>query len=158
MTRGRKGRAPYRFLNRDKDRKPREKSARLEKRFVVEEVLSSFFNDQGLVNGCCSNECCRQLLGVQDGSSLLVPSREELDIRTAFRDAVLETRKAIHEGGQVKSRDRLLARLRMGFTEGTRPLRFNPNYSFPGSRSTSKQEYWWRTEEGDCIQVSPHNN
>ena len=145
-------RAPYRFVNR-RQAGSRVKSERLGKRVEVDEVLRSFFDDSGEVFACCSNGCCRQLLGAERDGSILLPTEAELSVRLAFRDAVLGTRKAIHEGGQVKSRARLLARLRMGFTEGTRPLRFNSDYVFPGSRSTSKQEYWWRTEDEDCVQV-----
>ena len=149
-----KGRAPYRFLNR-KSGFQRAKSERLAKRVVSEEILNSFIDEKGVVIGCCSNECCSQLLGVSDSSSLALPTTKDLRLREAFRDAVLETRKAIHEGGQVQSGKRLVARLRLGFSQGEKKLRFNPFYNFPGSRSSSKQEYWWTTEEGDRVQVNP---
>lgn len=145
-------RAPYRFVNRQ-ERKPREKSERLAKRVVADEILNSFLNEKGELLGCCSNECCAQLLGGLEASRLTLPTATNLEVREGFRDAVLETRKAIHGGNQVESRKRLLTRLRLGFTHGERPLRFNPDYKFPGSRSSSTQEYWWQTEEGDCIQV-----
>ena len=77
--------------------------------------------------------------------------------RLSFVNAVVGTRTHIHEKGQLESGKRLLARLRIGFTEGMRALPFAMSYSFPGQRGVQQQEYWWRTEEGECVQVSNPN-
>ena len=55
--------------------------------------------------------------------------------------------------GRLTARKRLLSRMKLGFTEGMRPHAFAEKYYFPGARSCSKQEYWWRTKEGSCVQV-----
>ena len=72
----------------------------------------------------------------------------EFKSRSGFFKAVRATREEVHKDGQFNSKKRLLSRMKLGFTEGMRPPAFAAKYYFPGARSTSKQEYWWRTEEG----------
>jgi len=123
------------------------------KRVNNEQVVASFVKDDKVIP-CCANACCAKLLGSHAELFSSCPGPEESMQRLAFVNSVVATRTHIHEKGQLESGKRLLARLRLGFSEGTRALPFAKSYSFPGQRGASGQEYWWRTEDEACVQVS----
>ena len=150
-------RAPYRFLKRKhRTSDPSNKGVLFSKRVDNFKVIDSFVSDNKVIP-CCSNRCCAQLLGSNAELFSSCPTPDESMQRLSFVNAVVGTRTHIHEKGQLESGKRLLARLRIGFTEGMRALPFAMSYSFPGQRGVQQQEYWWRTEEGECVQVSKHN-
>ena len=153
-------RAKYRYLSRNKRASATPGGGRgllFSKRVNNEAVVACFVKNNQVIP-CCSNKCCARLLGCDDGFFSSCPSPEESKQRMAFVDAVISTRKSIHEKGQLESGKRLLARLRLGFTEGMTALDFASSYTFPGQRGASMQEYWWRAVDGACVQVTIKNN
>ena len=150
-TPGLTGRAMYQNVRR-KTSRPAHNGVLFSKRVDNEKVIGSFVKDNYVVP-CCANTCCAKLLGSHADLFSACPCPEEGKQRLAFVKAVVATRTHIHENGQLESGKRLLARLRLGFSEGMRSLPFAQSYSFPGQRGASQQEYWWRTEDGACVQV-----
>ncbi len=147
-------RVPYRFLKRKhRTSEPSNKGVLFSKRVDNDKVIGSFVRDNKFIP-CCSNGCCAKLLGSDPELFSACPTPEECMQRLSFVKAVIGARTHIHEKGQLESGKRLLARLRIGFTEGMRALPFAKSYSFPGQRGVQQQEYWWRTEDGECVQVS----
>ena len=155
------GKRGYRFLKR-KRAAPKPLSKLLEKRLSSEGVCNDLThaNNDGsrVITNCCSNQCLGQLLGSDSGLFTACPSTEEATQRHAFVEAVIETRRAIHSEGEIKSGECLTNRLRSGFSAGLTQLSFASEYSFPDQRLQASQEYWWRTEGGSCVQVSTPRN
>ena len=156
---GRRGRAEYRFLNR-KRAGPKPASKLLQKRTSQEGVcrkitVTEVTTGSLAVRPCCSNQCIARLVGSDPELFTACPTEEESRQRQSFVDAVIATRKAVHSEGQISSANYLMNRLRFGMSAGTEPLGFAETYSYPLQRETSCQEYWWRTEEGACVQVRP---
>jgi hypothetical protein len=153
------GRAKYRYLSRNKRASEAcgGKGVLFSKRVNNEEVVACFVRNNRVIP-CCSNQCCARLLGCDAGLFASCPTPEECKQRLAFVEAVISTRRSIHEKGQLESGKRLLARLRLGFNEGMTALPFASSYTFPGQRGASMQEYWWRTVDGACVQVRSNNN
>ena len=145
------GRAMYRYVRRQASR-PAHNGVLFSKRVDNEKVIGSFVKDNKVIP-CCANTCCAKLLGSHAELFSTCPCPEESQQRLAFVKAVVATRTHVHENGQLESGKRLLARLRLGFSEGMRAPPFAQSYSFPGQRGASQQEYWWRTEDGACVQV-----
>ena len=150
---GYKGRAAYRFLNRKRKCETTPTSDLAAKRLNSDANQTCFVKNGVDVVSCCSNFCCGQLMGAMGVQKIDPECEAEFKSRSGFFKAVRATREEVHKDGQVNSKKRLLSRMKLGFTEGMRPPAFAAKYYFPGARSTSKQEYWWRTEEGSCIQV-----
>ena len=151
---GMTGRAIHRNVRNNKTASgPSHKGKLFSKRVDNEKVIGSFVKDDKVIP-CCANKCCAKLLGSHAELFSACPCPEEGMQRLSFVNAVVATRTHIHERGQLDSGKRLLARLRLGFSEGTRALQFTKSYSFPGQRGASQQEYWWRTEDEACVQVS----
>ncbi len=149
---GARGRAPYRFLKR-KHASARPISSLAERRVAVDEIDKCFVHGVDILP-CCGNFCCARLMGSEDLRKASLTSETGALQRAKFYSAVRETRVAVHGKGQKESGRQLLSRMQLGFSQGTIPLDFAKDYEFPGARSTSKQEYWWRTEEGGCVQVN----
>ena len=144
-------RAMYRYVRR-KTSCPAHNGVLFSKRVDNEKIIGSFFKDNKAVP-CCANTRCAKLLGSHAELFSTCPCPEESNQRLDFVKAVIATRTHVHENGQLESGKRLLARLRLGFSEGMRALPFAQAYSFLGQRGASQQEYWWRTEDGACVQV-----
>jgi hypothetical protein len=145
------GRAMYRYVRRKASR-PAHNGVLFSRRVDNQKVIGSFVKDNKVIP-CCANTCCAKLLGSHAELFSTCPCPEESNQRLEFVKAVVATRTHVHENGQTDSGKRLLARLRLGFSEGMRALPFAQSYSFPGQRGASQQEYWWRTEDGACVQV-----
>lgn len=143
-------RRPYRGASRQTPTAKEERPL-VVRRFSRNHVLDQFLGEHEVFE-CCTNHCIGQLLG-ENAFRRSLPA-EESEQRESFIDAVIATRHAVHDGKQTESADRLIARLRMGFTLGHKAVDFAPGYRYPQTRtSKSKQEYWWRLESGPCVQV-----
>ena len=149
---GARGRAGYRFLNRERKR-AREVSCLAEQRLNLDAIEDLFIYEKKNVK-CCQNFCCGQLMGASQRGTISLNLTTETAVKKKFFHAVRATRDEIHKNGQTHNKRNLLSRLKLGFTEGMIKPNFAKDYYFPGARSESRQEYWWRTEEGACVQVS----
>lgn len=149
---GTRGRAAYRFLNRTAGVAPKPASGLALRRLNESEVLNDFLDGRDVFR-CCGNDCCLKLLGSDPDCDFNLPTDEMIRQRRNFVSAVLATRKDIHSNGQIESGRRLLARLRLGVTESFQAPDFAQNYTFPGQRLVGTQEFWWRLEDGGCLQV-----
>ena len=93
-------------------------------------------------------------MGASQRETIHLNSTNETTVRKKFFHAARATREEIHKKGQSHSKRNLLSRLKLGFKEGMIKPDFAKDYYFPGARSKSRQEYWWRTEEDACVQLS----
>ena len=154
---GVRGRSEYRFLKRQ-PAAPKTMSKLLLKRTsqeaVCREITVDGPNGSRSVRPCCSNRCIARMVGSPHELFTACPTSEESVQRQKFVDAVIATRKVVHSEGQISScANSLVNRLRFGISAGLQPLDFAVGYSFPAQRSITTQEYWWRTEDGACVQV-----
>ena len=154
---GYRDRAAYRFLNRKRRCETMPESDLAAKRLNSHAIQNCFVKNGVDIVSSCSNFCCGQLMGAMEVIKIDPTCEAEFMSKSGVFKAVRATREEIQKDGQVNNKKGLLSRMKLGFTEGMRPLAFAEKYYFPGARSTSKQEYWWRTEEGSCIQVRESN-
>eukprot|EP00873_Tetraselmis_striata_P002449 jgi/Tetstr1/422713/TSEL_013510.t1 len=78
----------------------------------------------------------------------------EARCRDEFLFDVRETRKEMHAEGQNRSRDILVARLKLALQPEESPPSPAQGYSYLYSREESKQELWWKRPNGTLIRPS----